>query len=278
MILPSCSEFRSNQTTTGHLARRGVLALFACGFSFVTVGCRVSNGSGNPGEETRELDLEAVREVSVCCGFELTLTLGTSDSVRVEGDDNLIDNVAFDRVGNRLEIEWDDPGLIYVPTAAMHITLELEELSKLEVSGGSMVNVGAQTTDGPLSVDLSGGSRGSVVSSEAGSVTLGLSGGSQLEIGEVTAEEVSLDVSGGSQLEISAGATPTLVALVSGASQLRVSDFASVDATVDISGGSTVQLQASGNVTGAVSGGSQFDVSGGAEVDVENSGGSTVTQ
>ena len=117
-----------------------ITALVAVALSALP-GCRIVNGSGNPDEKTIEIDSEGVDTIDVASGLEVHAEIGTSTSVRIAGDDNLIDEVSVKVLDHSLQIDWIDTNAVYGPTEPMVIEVEVPELEVIHSSGGATVLV-----------------------------------------------------------------------------------------------------------------------------------------
>lgn len=253
----------------------GLLGL-VCSLSPVLFGCTIMNGSGVTEETTREVDTSGVKELVVCCGFEVQAVLGSSEEVTIETDDNLTDEVLVRVVEDRLELSWRDDQVIYNPSRAVRFELELPELERLETSGGSLVDFGP-VEGRDVTVDQSGGGTTRFDRLHATNLVIGTSGGGRFEALDVAASTLRLMSSGGGETEL-AGTCPDLFAEVSGGGHLLAGDLETETTELQLSGGGSAALTVTERLSGEASGGSRVTIRGGGEVDLDLSGGSSVEE
>lgn len=238
-------------------------------------GCRIVNGSGNPDEKTIEIDSEGVDTIEVASGLEVHAEIGTSQMVRLAGDDNLLDEVSVRVVEHSLQIDWVDTNAIYGPTEPMVIEVEVPELEVIHSSGGATVLVGPLETPS-LVLESSGGGTTRFESLTCPDVSLSTSGGGATVVEALSGEEFHLASSGGGRWELEGTAT-TMSIDMSGGGVLEAFELDASDVSLSMSGGGNAELSVSGSISGAASGGSVIVVRGEPEQNVSLSGGSTLT-
>jgi Putative auto-transporter adhesin, head GIN domain len=101
---------------------------------------------------------------------------------------------------------------------------------------------------------------------------LELSGGAAGRASAISGKNLALVLSGGAQVTLD-GSMTRLSIWASGGSQAHLRDVAVEGAEISASGGSSLELTASGRVTGSASGGARVDVWGGGSISVAVSGG-----
>jgi hypothetical protein len=250
------------------------VALAAISLSLLP-GCRIVNGSGTPDEKTIEIDTESVDTIEVASGLEVHAEIGTSQTVRITGDDNLIDEVSVKVVNSSLQIDWIDTNAAYGPTEPMVIEVEVPELEEIRSSGGATVLVGALETPS-LALESSGGGRTRFASLICPDVILSTSGGGDTVVEALGGEEIHVSSSGGGTWDL-AGTASALFIDMSGGGRLDAVDLEVAEAQLEMSGGGNAELAVSDTITGAASGGSVIVVQGDPEQNVSLSGGSTLT-
>ena len=130
----------------------------------------------------------------------------------------------------------------------------MPDINRLDLSGGSKVDI----TGFKLSHDLS----------------IEMSGGSQIN-GDLSADDIDLEMSGGSRIELD-GSADNLVADGSGGSHLELGSFPIGDARIKLSGGGGATIDVSGTLDLDLSGGSKVIYSGEPKIgDIDLSGGSS---
>jgi hypothetical protein len=236
------------------MSRTARTILIPCLFLFVS--CVVP---GSCDVEIREYAVEGdPHEISVCCGLKLTLSQGEEPSLRIQGDDNILDEIVVGEVGDRIMVEYAHPSLRYLPSRPVQVFATLTDVAQIEaVRGASMEAEGIDASI--LEVRLDGGSRGQLQRLRGDDLHVRASGGSRLQAtGAVGAQSVQL--SGGSRYDGVELHAETATLQAGGGSVAHVNVSRELD--VEASGGSRVTYTGSPDVRDDVSGGSSVRSSG----------------
>lgn len=195
----------------------------------------VVDGSGTI--ETRTIEATDFTRITVCCGYNVTLTLGADEGVEITGDDNIIADIVAERSGSTLNLEYGDAGVSYRPTQAIQIAITAEQIRSFASSGGSKLHAAEIYADDFVLV-MSGGGTANIDGGEVTSQDVALSGGSVYKAANLKSARADLDMSGGSMAAV--WATESLDVAASGGSQIQ---YKGDPATTDfqLSGGSTVE-------------------------------------
>ena len=205
--------------------------------------------------ETQTLNFTDFDEVSV--GYGMRAAIHQSDAYRLEATGALedLERLEVKKNGSRLEFSLKSGWGRWFGGGRITLDITLPRLRRLALSGGSIGSLDMQMGSSPFSAALSGGSSldGRL---GCGNADLALSGGSQAGLSG-TGQHLSLSGSGGSQY------------------QLR--NFAAGDVNVNLSGGSEATVTLRGELSAALSGGSEVAYYGNAALrSVHASGGSRV--
>ena len=219
--------------------------------SMVFLAVFVSGAAFGKGEDRT---VPAFSAVHVSAGMHATVEIGPLKPVHVEADEGTLPLVETVVEDGTLKVRFKQHNFIH-DTGDVKLTIQTPELREVGASGGSIVRAAF--------------TRGQKSAIEA-------SGGSEVRARGLDAGELEAEASGGSVLTVEGRADAVAVHL-SGGSQLHGRDLAAKDADVHGSGGAEVELKASGNIKGSLSGGSQLHVTGGASTRVATSGGSEVS-
>lgn len=215
------------------------------------VGCGVPlEGSGVMMTKRRALDNPFA--IDVCCGFEVRLKQGSEASVKVSGDDNIVEKISVRERNGRVSVEVDGH-YNFRPTKPVCIEFTVENISEIDASGGALVDAETLIVE-DLEVNLSGGSEFHASGVKGSKLSIDASGGSIAVVCDGQVEEQDLNASGGSVYE--------------GGGLL------SKRARVSISGGGSAEMQVRDNLDANLSGGSQVTYSGDAKLHSNVSGGS----
>jgi hypothetical protein len=199
-----------------------LVILSACNFS-------VANGSGKVISQERQVS--GFSKVSLSGIGQLIISQGTTESLTIDAEDNILPQITTTVVGDTLHIDFknDNFKTNVIPTKPIIYHLAVKNISGIQISGAGSVDAANLTSDN-LEVSSSG----------AGSIHL-LS---------ITAQSVSSEISGVGGVELSGKVTNQSIN-ISGSGTYNAPDLESQNATVTISGagGATVWAKTSLNVT-----------------------------
>ena len=168
-----------------------------------------------------------------------------------------------------------EPGYVYTQ-ATQRAVIHLPDLERLELSGASRGKVRDFTSSHHLGIQVSGASEMDISGVSSGDVTLKISGASQVS-GSFAMTDADFELSGASSVSLEGTASDIILDL-SGASTADLSDFRVDNAQVDLSGASNVTVNASGRLSGDLSGASRLEYVGNPTLgDISASGGSSVS-
>ena len=247
----------------------------ACGMN-VNLNFQTVEGSGNIVTESREV--AGFERVEVCCGMELFLTQGNTESLEIEADDNLMDEIITTVVGNRLEIKYRQmDNISYQPSKSVQLYLTVKDLRGVSVSGGGYFETEAVNSSG-FDLALSGGSDAQIGALTTGDIDINISGGGKLQAGSIEGAQIVMGFSGGSDAEIKSLIATNVNIGNSGSGTFEVDTCKVNDLDLNLSGGSDAEILTLTAETLKVeaSGGGIIKVAGAvAEQDVSLSGGSS---
>jgi opacity protein-like surface antigen len=203
-----------------------------------------------PFDQTR--DVSGFSGVASAGAFDVFITTGGKESVRLEGDDDLLDKIETVVEGKTLHIrtkkEYESDRLDF-SDVKIHVTAR--ELNALTLSGSGRMRVNS-----PLKAD-------------AFSATV--SGSGQIEAGQITSNRMEARISGSGGFEASGSAKETEIT-VSGSGGFEGKNFTAGDAHVRVSGSGSVYLRAENTLDGVLSGSGRIHYSGNAKVTERKSG------
>ena len=215
--------------------------------------CSVLGERGNGKVVKQERNVSAFDAIEVSGAFDVYLSLGSTQSVFLETDENLQPLIRTGVSGSTLKIDNKEP--IHNPKC-MKVYITVTDLKRIEVSGAVDVHTQNKLTLTELSVEISGATDATLdiavqkleVSSSGGSdlkftgmannVDMDVSGAVDIRAFDLLAETVSLEISGAGEAEINV--TKELKAHISGAATVRYKgDPAKVD--TDVSGAGSIK-------------------------------------
>lgn len=203
-----------------------------------------------PFDQTR--DVSGFSGVASSGSFDVYVTTGGREGVKLEGDNDLLDKIETVVDGKTLHIrtrrEYERDHLDF---SGVKIHVTARELDALTLSGSGKMRV-----ESPLK-------------SDAFNVTV--SGSGRIEAGRITSNRLKATVSGSGGFTASGSAKETNIT-VSGSGGFNGKDFTAGDADVRVSGSGSVYLRAENTLDGVLSGSGRIHYSGNARVTERKSG------
>ncbi|HEY4650713.1 MAG TPA: head GIN domain-containing protein [Pontibacter sp.] len=188
-------------------------------------------GNGNLQTQTRKVS--GFTGVKVSGGFAVEIKQGNKEEVRIEAEENLMDNIKTVVKNGVLHIYSE--GSINTKKG-MKAYVTVDKLNKVDISGGVKV-VGLSTFKAnTFDLDMSGGSNVKLAI-DATTITADMSGASKVVL-TGRANEVSLDMSGASNVDASELVAKKVKVGASGASKVKVNASELLD--INASGASHV--------------------------------------
>lgn len=243
---------------------------------FSSITCAQVSGNGNVVKEDRTVP--AFTGLDVEDGIDVILSQGSSQSLTLEADENLLGHIKTEVTGGKLKI-YLEKNVWNRKTLKAYVTVT--ELSSLSVSGGGDVSSTEVISVSDLKIDISGGgdlnfsTKGNSIKIEisgggdadmeveAKSMKYSLSGGGDLSL-SLTGDELEGSISGGGDAVISLGNNLDIFSLeISGGGDLDLNGIAG-DINVSISGGGDAEIDAKGGDARSI----KLGVSGGGDIEL----------
>jgi hypothetical protein len=198
-----------------------VLALTASACS-LHIGGRGISGSGNVVTETRQV--AGFDRVQLDGFGRLILTQGTSESLQIEAEDNLIERITTEVRGGTLYIGWKAQGWenSVTPTEPVIFHLNVMFLRGLDVNGAAEIESASLTTP---QLDIT------------------VDGAAKINIDNLTTDSLHATFSGGATCHLSGKAADQEVT-ISGAGEYDAGDLESQTVHINVSGAGTLTVWA----------------------------------
>jgi len=227
-----------------------VLALSTLACSVTVNGGEVRRLEGSNVLVSEERQVSGFNRVDMAgIGF-LVIEFGDSEALTIEAEDNLIDYIQTEVVGQELVIKFEE-GRNYQPTETIRFYLTVVELDELVVSGLSEVELPEiEVTD----------------------FTIEISGGGEVDMDRLDAKLFEVNVKGLGSLTIDSGTVVRQEISISGGGRYSARRLESQDADVDISGLGAATVRVSDTLTVNISGGGNVEYYGDPTVDSNISG------
>lgn len=206
-------------------------------------------GSGNIVTETRTVT--AFKAIEVDYPAQVFITQGSSESVKVEADDDFLPGLQTVVRGNRLEIFYKvNDGKRINPTKPVKITIVVKDLGKVDFS-----SAGELTIDG-LKTDV---------------LEISVSGAGNMKLNNIAAKDLAVDLSGAGSMTAS-GTADRLNVSISGFGSFTGKDLHSKTADVELSGAGSATVWVDDRLDAQISGAGSVNYYGSPEVTKQISG------
>ncbi|AKD02839.1 head GIN domain-containing protein [Pontibacter korlensis] len=227
--------------------RTATFGLLAFAFLLLNINAAMAQSlQGNKKIATQNREVSGISGIEVSGGFTVELTQGSNEGVRLEAEENLLDNIKTEVRNGVLRI-YNDKGVSTNKGMKAYVTLKA--LESINISGGVKVTGNSTFKSSALKMDLSGASNVKLAL-DTKQLDAELSGASKVElIGK--ANEVNMDMSGASKVDASELEARQVKVQASGASNVKV--FAKESLNINASGASSVYYKGSPSITSDVS-------------------------
>ena len=237
-----------NKLTTKILFSLFILAVFS--------SCVYAQEKGNGNVVKEDRTVSSFTGLDVEDGIDVILSQGSSHSLTIEADENLLEILKTEVSGGILKI-YLDKNVWERETLKAYVTVT--ELSSLSVSGGGDVTADKVIEVADLKVSVSGG--GDVdFDTKGNSVKTNISGGGDIEM-KADVKGMFIDISGGGDLELTLNGSE-LEGNISGGGDAEISLGSKLTSfSMDISGGGDLELKGSSDkIKVSISGGGDADI------------------
>ncbi|MES2777906.1 MAG: head GIN domain-containing protein [Bacteroidota bacterium] len=204
--------------------------------ALIVVGCDVDinsdrvDGNGSIKKEAR--NISGFKGVEVEGPFDVVLVQGSSFSVEIEGDDNLLQYIDIKKHDQDLEISEAD-GYNLRSKTGIKIRVQMPVVEDISVSGsGSVKSEAPLENPDKIEIDIAG----------SGNVNL-----------EVKSPRVDVGIGGSGTAKLS-GSTRKLDVSIGGSGDCMAEDLLSEDCEVSIGGSGTARVYASVSLKGSIGG------------------------
>ncbi len=200
-------------------------------------------GNGQMKKETRQVsDYTALASQG---SMDVTISYGTSKSVIVEADENLLPYIETSVENGKLTIK-SKKGVNLKTSSKMVVHVSMTKINSLQLSGsGNIDGSGAYTGDGKTDISVSGSGN--------------------LKLSFDSFKDLDFAVSGSGNVDLKSGNTNSLSAKVSGSGNIDCSAVTSKDVDAKVSGSGNIKVYASNSIDAKISGSGNVFYKGGAQ-------------
>jgi len=224
----------------------GSLLLSACS----VFGFNVTRGSGTLTTQSR--DVSSFDAVQINGAGELLIIQGETESLEIQAEDNIIDELTSDVQENTLVLGYRDSFLrnTIIPTERITYTLTMTELSQVTINGAASMDID---------------------SLETGSLALIINGAGNISINQLLADNLNVEISGTTTIEIG-GQTSQQTVTIDGAGNYRADDLQTSSTTININGLGNATVWATETLNISIDGGGNLRYYGSPNVTQEING------
>jgi hypothetical protein len=178
------------------------LLLSACGLPFVNI----VRGSGNVVTESREVS--GFNQIDLVGFGQLIITQGETESLEIEAEDNVLEQLTSDVDGDTLTLGIKDPSWRknVIPTEPVIYRLTVIDLLGITINGAGDLDIDALDTDS-FELRINGAGNIEIDNLSTGSLLVKINGSGNIEIsGSADSQDISFDGAGnydGSDLQTS---------------------------------------------------------------------------
>jgi Putative auto-transporter adhesin, head GIN domain len=199
-------------------------------------------GNGQLKKETRSIG--EFSSIGSSGSWDVMVAYGTTNSIQVEADENLIPYIVTEVEGNKLSIHSKkNTNLRSRNKIVVYVTMS--NLTGLSLSGsGSVMGEGKFSSDGPLQVSISGSGNIKMGFNSAKSVIMSIAGSGNIQLAG-KAENAEVSISGSGNADCGNLQVDKVNARISGSGNVKI--FANNSVKANISGSGSVVYKGPAN-------------------------------
>lgn len=207
----------------------GGLTLSAC----AVTGLNVTRGSGQLITQVR--DVSNFDRVQIDGAGELIIIQGDAESLEIQAEDNIIDELTSEVSDSTLVLGYRDNFLrnTIIPTERITYTLNVIDLSEVTINGAADMEIGSLETD---------------------TLALTINGAGQVSIDQIVADSLSVQISGTTTIDITGQVTDQTIT-IDGAGNYKADELETKSTTIDINGLGNATVWAHENLNINIDGG-----------------------
>jgi hypothetical protein len=205
----------------------------------------------------RNVAVKSFNSIGVSSGIDLYLTQGTSETLTIKGDNDLIKDVVVEQNGTSLTIKYKD-GINWsklFSNQSIKVYVNFKSLKSLSASGGSDVY-----SVNTIKTDL---------------LSISASGGADIDL-SLTCNDLSVSTSGGADIKLK-GSGENISVSASGGADVHAFGYVVNNAKASASGGADVDIYVNKALEANASGGGDVSYKGNPSVKKNNSRSGDVT-
>jgi len=169
------------------------LTILVCLLPILLLSCFVSPVIGSGKIISEERQVSGIKSISIGSSMNLFLNQAESESVRIEADDNIINYITTQKIGDELTIQLKLANFFSIHPINCYVTVK--DLSEIKVSSSATVKCDDLDTEN-LSIKMASSSKG-VLNLHVTTLDLNIASSANLKLsGEADTQEIKLASSG----------------------------------------------------------------------------------
>ncbi len=251
------------------------ISVLACDLVETALGGRGTvRGSGNVVEETREVS--GVTGVNLATDGDLIIEVGSTESLRIEAEDNLMEYIETQvrggtlRIGTQRNVELRN-------TRPVTYYLTVTGLDAIEISSSG--NIEAPDLEAErFSITIGSSGNLEMGDLEAGAVTVKISSSGNVTMGDLNADTLEVDIGSTGNLDIAGGQVRTQNVTIGSSGNYTAQDLVSDEADVRISSSGNATIRVNDRLKANLSGNGNLRYLGSPALDESTSSSGEVIQ
>ncbi len=214
--------------------------IFACVFTLLTLSAsafgnwKQIKGNGNLKKETREVS--NFTKLSNSGSMNVVISYGSSNSITVEADENLLEYIETNVEDNKLKIKTKDKIGISSKNK-ITINVQMTKVEGLALSGsGNIHGNGSFSNDGKSLFAISGSGSIHLSFTSFGSIGASISGSGDINLSNGNTTNIDISISGSGNIDAASVTADNVVARISGSGNIKAKVNNSIEASIAGSG------------------------------------------
>jgi len=200
---------------------------------------------------TKTVSLDRVRSIVLEDGFDLNLTQGDEEYVKITAPRNALPKVIAEVHGDTLRIQrkrgnWSMS--IFAFEANARFDVQLKEIRSLELMGSGHITVGKLDVD-DFTIEKMGSGQVEIKSLDASDFDLEVAGSAELSIGDIHADRVDVEIAGSPNIDLGDVVSEELVSFeIAGSGDVSLDSLHANKLAVEIAGSGVLEIAGAGFV------------------------------
>ncbi len=245
-----------------------ICILAACNLTINgNTGTELVVGSGTSGAENR--NVVNIRGVELGTPGTLDITIGSSESLSIEADENLLQYIQTDVSGGNLVIKAR-PGITMQPVRPIKYHLSVVQLDSVGISSSGDISIPDLKSDA-FSIKISSSGNLLMKKLDCSLLRVDISSSGDASIPALNAKTLSVNISSSGNLDIAGGSVSRQTIRISSSGEYRARDLSSENADVSLSSSGDATLRVSAVLSGRLSSSGNINYIGNPKVSVNTS-------